>query len=325
MSLASQRITAVPFFMTQISAATHLCIEGSGPPLLLVHGGPGLSADCLRPVVDLLRDHYRVILYDQPRKHHFLGTTTGSCIQAFVEQIEGIRLNVGEERFVLLGHSWGAGLAALYAEAFQDRVAALILAHPMEISSVYLASTTRSLEMRRPEKDRRRMRGIENELSSLPFHDFRRNELELEQMMMDFRLSCADAPAGHVLESLNLCYYDWEMSERVWRDLENQWPSLVRKGYDLCPVFSRIATPAQILMGEHDTIDSRSTIQMAQLLNAQLVRLNKSGHWSFLEQPEEFKNVLNAFLEPFKDNDTPHWKLPSQHRVPLKAVAAGVI
>ncbi len=311
--------------MTHVSTGPHLCIEGSGPPLLLVHGGPGLTGECLRPLVQLLRDHYRVILYDQPGKDDFSGTTTGCCIQAFVEQIEGIRLGLGEEHFVLLGHSWGAGLAALYADAFPDRVAALVLVHPMEIASVYLASTSRRLEMRRPEKDRRRMRDIENELCRLPFHDFRRNELELEQMMMDFRLSCADAPAGRVLESLNLHYYDGEMSERVWTDLANRYPSSLRNGYDLCPVFSRVAAPAQILMGERDTIDSRSTFQMARLGNAQLVRLNKSGHWSFLEQPEEFKNALNTFLESFRNKGTPHWKTPSQRHIPLKAAAAGVL
>ena len=40
-------------------------LTGSGDPLLLLHGGPGLSGDYLQPVVDELADGYRVATYQQ--------------------------------------------------------------------------------------------------------------------------------------------------------------------------------------------------------------------------------------------------------------------
>ena len=40
-------------------------VQGSGPRVLLLHGGPGLSFNYLDPLVDEIRDGYEVASYQQ--------------------------------------------------------------------------------------------------------------------------------------------------------------------------------------------------------------------------------------------------------------------
>jgi pimeloyl-ACP methyl ester carboxylesterase len=102
-----------------------LHIEGAGPAILVLQGGPGLSSRSVAPIVSALQDNFRVIRFDH----------TGWTVAGVLDQLEAARLEAGEEAWFVLGHSWGAALAAIYAHEYPERVRGLIFAHPLEISS----------------------------------------------------------------------------------------------------------------------------------------------------------------------------------------------
>jgi pimeloyl-ACP methyl ester carboxylesterase len=79
------------------------------------------------PVADLLQDNFRVIRFEH----------TGWSLRDVLEQIDAVRDSLGEQRWFVLGHSWGAALASLYATAHPERVRGLVLVHPLEISTVF--------------------------------------------------------------------------------------------------------------------------------------------------------------------------------------------
>ncbi|HEK9099983.1 TPA: alpha/beta hydrolase [Bacillus pseudomycoides] len=82
--------------------------QGQGIPVLLISGGPG-CADYLEPVASLIDDICEVIRFD-PRgcgRSEF----DGKCI----EDIERIREYYKIEKWIVMGHSWGADLALAYA------------------------------------------------------------------------------------------------------------------------------------------------------------------------------------------------------------------
>lgn len=99
--------------------------EGAGPAIAVLQGGPGLSSRSVAPIVSVLQDNFRVIRID-----HTAWTVGGA-----LDQLEAARREAGEESWFVLGHSWGAALAALYAGECPERVRGLVLAHPLEISS----------------------------------------------------------------------------------------------------------------------------------------------------------------------------------------------
>lgn len=67
---------------------------------------------------------------------------------------------------------------------------------------------------------------------------------------------------------------------------------------DLTPLLSSVSKPTLLIWGENDTATPISDAKkMEQLIpDAGLVSFPGCGHYSFLENPIQFKAVLNSFL-----------------------------
>ncbi len=104
--------------------AFHCVRSGAGPPVVLVHGGPGLW-DYLGPVAALIERRARAFRYDQ----RACGRSTGEgphTIARHVADLEALRDHWGLERFTVIGHSWGASLALHYALEHPERLAGMV-------------------------------------------------------------------------------------------------------------------------------------------------------------------------------------------------------
>jgi len=121
----------------------------SGLPVLFVHGGPGAGTEPFhRRFFDPGR--YRIILFDQ----RGCGRSTphaaldGNTTQSLIADMERIREQLGIERWVIFGGSWGSTLGLVYAETHPERVLALILrgiflCRPHEIRWFYQEGASR--------------------------------------------------------------------------------------------------------------------------------------------------------------------------------------
>lgn len=126
----------------------HQC-DGTGPTVLVVHGGPGVPPVRLAPGLAALTDAYRVHTFHQrgcgASTRPYDGATSKSMrtnvqalesvlgVGAQLADLERIRRILGEERIILVGHSYGALLAALYAAELPERVEALVLVAPADL------------------------------------------------------------------------------------------------------------------------------------------------------------------------------------------------
>ena len=121
----------------------------SGLPVLFVHGGPGAGTEAYhRRFFD--PDRYRIILFDQRGCGHSTphAELEGNTTQSLVADMERIREQLGIERWVVFGGSWGSTLALVYAETHPERVLALILrgvflCRPHEIHWFYQEGASR--------------------------------------------------------------------------------------------------------------------------------------------------------------------------------------
>ena len=145
---------------------------------------------------------------------------------------------------------------------------------------------------------------------------------EQEQLRLEFRPTCADAPHGQVLESFYFGSYDGRKASAVWQDLEKRWPGQNSEGYDLSKVYSSLRMSVLVIAGKRDVIQPESTLTIAKIANAKLIFLNNSGHWSFLEEPAPFHDAVVNFLD---HTDTPaiqYWRT-SKALPARRAFAAG--
>ena len=103
-------------------------------PVIFLHGGPGgyVHSAVIRVLAPLAADGRDLYFYDQSgtglsdRRARPKDTT----VAGHLADLETIRQKIGAEKIVLVGHSFGGMLAALYAAEHPDRIDRLVLSSP---------------------------------------------------------------------------------------------------------------------------------------------------------------------------------------------------
>ncbi|MGD2151875.1 MAG: alpha/beta fold hydrolase [Gemmatimonadales bacterium] len=258
---------------------------GDGPPVIVLHGGPGASHDYLRPTFGRLADEFHLYFYDQrggggspvarPREIGW---------RDHVADLETLRREWGFQRLTLLGYSWGALLALLYASEHADRVRALALVAPATGWGVY--------HRRFQEEFRRRSGSAEVE----------RMRAELDASGLEERDSAAYWQRRFILSVAG--YFKDPRQARdvtpfVVQEQARQatWASLKGHGPDLRRGVARLRVPTLILHGRYDPIPMEWAEELVGLIpGARLVVLEESGHLPYVEQAERMFAELRAFL-----------------------------
>jgi pimeloyl-ACP methyl ester carboxylesterase len=102
-------------------------------PLVLLHG-LGSDHEGLTDVVAALGDA-DLVVPDLPGCGKSPPLTDVNSVLNYADAIEGVRVHLGAESIVLVGHSLGANVALAYAGRYPDRVRSLALLHPVTESS----------------------------------------------------------------------------------------------------------------------------------------------------------------------------------------------
>lgn len=97
-------------------------------PAVFIHGGPGGTHNAFAGILSLA-DERPIILYDQldSGKSEQPNDPANWRVERFVEELEAVRLELGAERWHLVGHSWGSAIALEYAARYPQHVASTVL------------------------------------------------------------------------------------------------------------------------------------------------------------------------------------------------------
>jgi proline iminopeptidase len=103
-------------------------------PIIFLHGGPGVAdmegaAAYFGPLID---EGYEVYVYDElgSGRSSRLADPTGYTIARDAADLEEIRRQIGANEVILIGHSYGASLAATYIAQHGEHVARFIAISP---------------------------------------------------------------------------------------------------------------------------------------------------------------------------------------------------
>ena len=110
--------------------------------VLLLHGGPGSTHEYWECAESFFpREGIEFILYDQLGSHYSDQPMDSSLWtnERFVEEVEQVRqaLQLDENNFYLVGHSWGGILAMDYALKYQQHIKGLIISNMMSDCVAY--------------------------------------------------------------------------------------------------------------------------------------------------------------------------------------------
>jgi len=125
------------------------CGSAEGVPVVFLHGGPGAGCESYhRRFFDPNR--YRIVLFDQrgcgqSTPHAELSNNSTDDL---IADMETIREQLGIERWLVFGGSWGSTLALAYAQSHPERVSGLVLrgiflCRPEEIRWFYQEGASR--------------------------------------------------------------------------------------------------------------------------------------------------------------------------------------
>jgi proline iminopeptidase len=269
------------------TAGTRLFVRelGEGPPVVVLHGGPGAHHDYLLPYFAWLADEFHLFLYDQRgggRSRVRRPTTIGW--RDHVADLETLRREWELDRPALLGYSWGGLLALLYAADHSAHVGALALVAPAAAWGDYQHRFKHEFERRShsPEVERMRRELEDSHLESRDPRAYRQRRFDL-------------SVAGYFKDprkarDLTPFKVQAQAQHHTWASLGGQGPELRRKLVSL-------RVPTLILHGRHDPIPLEWAEELASVLpTARLHVLEESGHVPYVEQPEETFSTIREFL-----------------------------
>ena len=104
----------------------HYYTAGHGEPLVVIHGGMG-DAKTWLDNVNMLADNYTLYVPDLPGFGESQLLDCDHNIPALTEFIKDFTDNLGLDKFNLMGHSIGGGVALNYALRFPGKVTKLVL------------------------------------------------------------------------------------------------------------------------------------------------------------------------------------------------------
>ena len=269
-------------------------MTGNGPPLLILHGGPGASLDYLWEPLLPLANVRTLIFFDQRGCGRSGKNAIGTSYtwDSMVEDVEFVRQSLRLGRLDILGHSFGGLLAQSYAVAYPGNVRSLLLvATASSIRSVN-ADLKRVKESAAPET-RLRLEALETlgiygpDGAQRP--EYRR--LADEALMPYIYIDKAPSPTFPSHD------YAWDVMRDIWGSESEFECSGDARDLDLVPQLRTLSIPAIVIYGDHDIVsDATARETKAALKGSTVVRVAGAAHEVYVDQPEKFLEAAQAFL-----------------------------
>ena len=259
---------------------------GTGPSVVVLHGGPGAHHDYLLPQYDLLARGRTLLYYDQRGGGRSpVSRETPVGWREHVADLDALRSHWALDQLTLLAYSWGGLLALLYALEHPDRVARLAL-----VSSAP-ATAARRREFERRLAERMADPRIAEARATLQTSPLRTSDPE-QYRRQAFALSVA----GYFRDpTVAIRMTPFRVTARTQQAV---WDSL--GDYDLRPQLKALPSriphlASRVIQGLFDPMPIEGARELAALLQAPLVEL-ATGHAPHVEATEKFVRALDGFL-----------------------------
>ncbi len=265
--------------------------HGEGPPLVLLHGGPGLW-DYFDELAEMVDDIVEVRRYDQ-RGGGRSEAVPPYDVATFVADLEALRAHWSHERWVVAGHSAGANLALAYGLAHPLRVEALIYIDGTGVIEDWQDEYHANADTRRTPEQRARRAELRALLEASDAEWT--SELEREYCVLTWMADFADRERAPQFaeQLLHLCRPSYEVNEALNAD----WTRLLADG-SFADRVRGIDAPALVVHGADDPRPARLAERLARSLpNARLAIVPQAGHLPWLERPAEIREALRGFLD----------------------------
>jgi pimeloyl-ACP methyl ester carboxylesterase len=246
--------------------------SGSGPPVLLLHGGPGLGFDYLRDLADELAQENDVAWYQQ-RGLEPSAAEGPYTVAMDVGDARRVLDALGWQRAFVVGHSWGGHLAVHVAEAMPERLLGVLAVDPLgSVGDGRWPEFDEEMFRRTPEAVRARAREID-ELSMAGRAD---DELALEGMGLVWSAYFADPERAPPMPELRIAS---QRSAEMVPSIQAELPALEAG-------LSGIRVPVGFVHGSRSPMPLAASTDAAERIPGAWVEVVEgAGHFAWVEAP----------------------------------------
>lgn len=291
----------------------HHFSAGKGTNVLVVHGGPGYPFAAPLASLSPLTSQYTFHYYDQRGSgrstrpiSRFTSSNTYENMQtldrtlglgAQIADIERIRQILGDDKIILVGHSFGGFLASLYAAEFPEHVKALVLVAPAE-----------TLVMPPPSG------GLFEQIKPMLANEMRSDYDAFLKRYLDYGSIFAKSDADLVALNDEFARYYTLAANRKGFAVPAETQPVESGGWmvhamyvsmglqhDYRPALKSVTAPVLVIHGANDLQPEAASRMYADAFpNARFEVIGNAGHFAFADQPEVFALVVGKFLDSIR-------------------------
>lgn len=267
-------------------------VTGEGKPLIVIHGGPGLTQDYLLPGMYELAKNNLTIFYDQ----WGCGRSSGEInkdtitIKAAVEDIEAIRHSMGFEKISLLGHSWGGFIAMNYAITHPEHVDKLIISNSFPSTSKDWALCHKEYA--------KRMAPFQEEINKITnsseFSEGNSKTVE-EFYRLIFRQYCYNPDKANLL-NLWMTTPAILNGNKVYKYFGE---NLMDTEFDITNAINKLKVQTLVITGDADLILPITSRHIHESIpGSKYLQMQNCGHFPYVEDPATYFRHIQEFLNP---------------------------
>ena len=276
----------------------------ANPVLIMLHGGPGSDYRYILPMKKLA-DEYFVVFYDQrgsglsPRVE-----AEEHTLEQYISDLHSFAATFSpDEKFYLVGHSWGAMLASSYLGQHPERIEKVVLAEPGFLDASFRKEWMDATGLGSMSIDLPMLISMISSFGKALHVNGPDSQARQDFFMGEF--FSGDA-TGHPLSGYyvdndmrNAAGEDWRFSNVASSTMQN---SVVRPDgseIDFAQGVGSYSGEVLFIAGsENEIIGPEYQLrQMERFPDARLEIIEGAGHTMFGEKPEESMKVIRAYFE----------------------------
>ncbi|HEY2685874.1 MAG TPA: alpha/beta hydrolase [Steroidobacteraceae bacterium] len=274
-------------------------------PIVYVHGGPGARQFPFDRLIygSLAKEGFRVFLYDQAGSglSDFLPNIRDYTIGRAVEDLEAVRMAIGAEKMILIGHSFGSTLAASYMAKHPGHVAKVIFHSPGHIWNLHEDQVDVSRTDQTTE-------GAPSLRMLAAYLLLERNPDAAQHLVSQRENEGLLAPLLHAEQGVLVCKGDSNRLPQLTSTAHDNpgfngyvtqymFPQTLSAAGDPHEALRKDHTPAILLYPECNYVPWSGAVDYRRTLpNLKIYFIPHAGHYIQFEQPDLMRRIMVAFL-----------------------------
>ncbi len=211
-------------------------------------------------------------------------------IATFVADLDALRAHWGCDSWTVMGHSWGAELALMYALRHPKRVGRLVYLSGTGIDPAWHAEYRRNRAAKLSPGDRERLRRLDERRAIASEIDLARINDERSALLA--RTEYFDMTQLKQMPRYGRFPVNFALNAALGAEANR-----LEESGELRARVAELTVPTLVMDGEADPRPRWARAQLAELLpNGRHLTIARAGHEPWIEQPEATQHALREFL-----------------------------